>query len=39
MEEVEALPVKIEAERPRASRWDLLARRSAREKENAPTGF
>ena len=37
-EEAEALRAKIEAERPRVSREELLARRSAREKDNAPTG-
>jgi len=37
-EEAEALRAKIEAERPRVSREELLARRSAREKGNAPTG-
>jgi len=37
-EEAEALRGKIEAERPRVSRAELLARRSAREKANAPTG-
>ncbi len=37
-EEAEALRAKIEAERPRISREELLARRSAREKANAPTG-
>src|SRR5262249_36493462 len=37
-EEAEALQAKIEAERPRVSRNELLARRSAREKANAPTG-
>jgi uncharacterized protein (DUF433 family) len=37
-EEAEALRAKIEAERPRVSREELLARRSAREKANAPTG-
>ena len=36
--EAEALRAKIEAERPRVSREELLARRSAREKANAPTG-
>src|SRR3979490_1647638 len=35
-EEAEALRVKIEAERPRVSREELLARRSAREKDSAP---
>ncbi len=37
-EEAEALRAKIEAERPRVSPEELLARRSAREKANAPTG-
>ena len=37
-DEDEALRVKIEAERPRVSREELLARRSAREKADAPTG-
>ena len=37
-EEAEALRAKIEAERPRISRDELLARRSAREKADAPTG-
>jgi uncharacterized protein (DUF433 family) len=37
-EEAETLQAKIEAERPRVSREELLARRSAREKDNAPTG-
>src|SRR5206468_11384872 len=37
-EEAEALRAKLEAERPRVSREELLARRSAREKANAPTG-
>jgi hypothetical protein len=36
-EEPEALRAKIEAERPRVSREALLARRSAKEKANAPT--
>jgi uncharacterized protein (DUF433 family) len=36
--EAEALRAKIEAERPRVSRGELLARRSAREKADAPTG-
>jgi uncharacterized protein (DUF433 family) len=36
--EAEALRAKIEAERPRVSREELLARRSAREKADAPTG-
>ena len=37
-EEAETLRVKIEAEHPRVSREELLARRSAREKADAPTG-
>ena len=37
-EEAEALRAKIEAERPRVSREELLARRNAREKANAPAG-
>src|SRR3954470_6103597 len=37
-EEAEALRTKIEAERPRVAREELLARRSAREKADAPTG-
>ena len=37
-EEADALQAKIEGERPRVSREELLARRSAREKANAPTG-
>jgi putative addiction module component (TIGR02574 family) len=37
-EEAEALRAKIEVERPRVSRNELLARRSAREKAIAPTG-
>jgi len=37
-EEAEALRAQIEAERPRISRAELLARRAAREKANAPTG-
>ena len=37
-EEAEALRAKIEAERPRVAREELLARRSAREKDNAPAG-
>jgi uncharacterized protein (DUF433 family) len=37
-EEAGALRAMIEAERPRVSREELLARRSAREKANAPTG-
>ena len=36
--EAEALRSKIESARPRVSREDLLVRRSAREKDNAPTG-
>ncbi len=36
--EAETLRSKIETERPRISREELLARRSAREKGNAPTG-
>jgi uncharacterized protein (DUF433 family) len=36
--EAEALRAKIEAERPRVSREELLARRTAREKADAPTG-
>ena len=36
-EEADALQAKIEGERPRVSREELLARRSAREKANAPT--
>jgi uncharacterized protein (DUF433 family) len=36
--EAAALRMKIEGERPRVSREELLARRSAREKDNAPTG-
>src|SRR5271168_2661014 len=36
--EAEALRAKIEGERPRISREELLARRSASEKANAPTG-
>ena len=38
VEEAEALRAKIEAERPRVSRDELLVRRSAREKADAPTG-
>jgi uncharacterized protein (DUF433 family) len=38
VEEAQALRSKIEAERPRVSREELLARRSAREQEHAPTG-
>ena len=37
-EEAETLRAKIEAERPRVSREELIARRSAREKADAPTG-
>jgi uncharacterized protein (DUF433 family) len=37
-EEAEALRAKIEAERPRVTREELLARRRAREKADAPTG-
>jgi uncharacterized protein (DUF433 family) len=37
-EEAEVLRAKIEAERPRVSREELLARRNAREKEKAPSG-
>ncbi len=37
-EEANALRAKIEAERPRLSREDLLARRSVREKADAPAG-
>ena len=37
-EEAEALRVKIEAEHPRVSREELLARRSARENADAPAG-
>src|SRR5437870_7155718 len=37
-EEAESLRAKIEAEHPRVSPEELLARRSAREKANAPTG-
>ena len=37
-DEAEALRAKIEAERPRVGREELLARRSAREKDHAPTG-
>ena len=36
--EAEALRSKIEAERPRVSREELLARQRAREKANAPAG-
>ena len=37
-EEAVALRARIEAERPRVTREELLARRSAREKDNAPAG-
>jgi uncharacterized protein (DUF433 family) len=37
-EEAEALRAKIEAERPRVSREELLARRNASVKADAPTG-
>ena len=37
-EEAEALRAKIEAERPRVARDELLARRRAGEKADAPTG-
>ena len=37
-EEAVALRARIEAKRPRVTREELLARRSAREKANAPTG-
>ena len=37
-EEAVALRARIEAERPRVTREELLARRSAREKDHAPTG-
>ena len=37
-EEAEALRAKIEAERPRVGREELLARRGAREKDHAPAG-
>src|SRR5579885_3055557 len=37
-EEAQALQVKIEAERARVTRDELLARRRAREKADAPTG-
>jgi uncharacterized protein (DUF433 family) len=36
--EAEALRAKIEAERPRVTREELLARRSAAEKDHAPAG-
>jgi uncharacterized protein (DUF433 family) len=37
-EEAEALRAKIEGESPRVSRDELLARRNAKEKADAPTG-
>jgi uncharacterized protein (DUF433 family) len=37
-EEAEGLKAKIEAERPRALREELLARRGARERDRAPVG-
>jgi uncharacterized protein (DUF433 family) len=37
-EEAKALRAKVEAERPRVSREELLARRRAGEKADAPTG-
>lgn len=37
-EEAEALRAKVEAERPRVSREELLARRGPRERDNAPAG-
>ncbi len=37
-QEAQELRAKIEAERPRVSRAELLARRSAREKADVPTG-
>jgi len=37
-EEARALQAKVEAERPRVSREELLARRRARVKDNAATG-
>ncbi len=37
-EEAKALRAKVEAEHPRVGRAELLARRSAREEANAPTG-
>jgi len=37
-EEADALRAKVESERPRVSAEELLARRSAREKNRAPTG-
>ena len=38
-EEADALRTKIEAERPRISREELLARRRAKEKADAPAGL
>jgi uncharacterized protein (DUF433 family) len=38
-EEADSLRAKIEAERPRVSREELIARRSAGEKVDAPTGM
>src|SRR5690349_16707758 len=38
-EEAEVLRAQIEAERPRMSREELLARRRAREKADAPSGL
>lgn len=37
-EEADALRAKIEAERPRITRQELLARRNAKEKADAPAG-
>jgi uncharacterized protein (DUF433 family) len=37
-QQADALRAKVEAERPRISRADLLARRAAGEKDNAPAG-
>ncbi len=37
-EEAEALRARVESERPRISREELLARRNAREKADAPAG-
>jgi hypothetical protein len=37
-EEARALRAKIETDRPRVARAELLARRSAKEKADAPTG-
>jgi len=37
-EEAETLRAKVEAERPRVTREELLARRGAREEDHAPTG-